>query len=360
MKNSAQITSLLIMLSVALLSGCGESSSPETVETIKNIVRPAKLLKIGQIKHNNLLNYPAVIEVSQQSQLAFQVGGKIEKVFVRDSDDVTQGDVLAQLDKRDYQSKLNVAKAQFDNAKVEYERAKQLIDTNVISRSELAKKKTEFEINNSQMISAQKALDDTTLRAPFTGNITNVLIEPQETVQVGASVITILSLEKLEAKINIPSSVILRAPKNPSQQPRAFIVLDAEPNLQIDAKFKELNLEADLNSQTYQVVFGFDAINNLNILPGMSATLWLEPPTNEKASSSIDIPLTAIGTLGDATFVWVVDEKTMQVSKRNVVLKPGIGESLEVISGLSVDETIVAAGISALANGNKVRPWMKK
>jgi len=348
------------MLSLILLSGCGDSSTPENVETVKDIVRPAKLLKIGQIKHNNLLNYPAVIEVSQQSQLAFQVSGKVEKLLVRDSDDVTQGDVLAQLDKRDYQSKLNVAKAQFDNAKAEYERAKQLINTNVISRSELAKKKTEYEVTNSQMVSAQKALDDTTLRAPFTGNIANVLIEPQETVQAGTSVITILSLEKLEAKINIPSSIILRAPKNPSQEPRAFIVLDAEPSLKIDATFKELNLEADLNSQTYQVVFGFDAINSLNILPGMSATLWLEPPTSEKPSISIDIPLTAIGTLGDATFVWVVDKKTMQVSKRNVVLKPGIGESLEVISGLQVGETIVAAGISALTNGNTVRPWVKK
>jgi len=132
MKNSAPITSLFIMLSLILLSGCGDSSTSENVETVKDIVRPAKLLKIGQIKHNNLLNYPAVIEVSQQSQLAFQVSGKVEKLLVRDSDDVTQGDVLAQLDKRDYQSKLNVAKAQFDNAKAEYERAKQLINTNVI------------------------------------------------------------------------------------------------------------------------------------------------------------------------------------------------------------------------------------
>lgn len=347
------------MLSVILLSGCGDSTVTDNNDA-ENIIRPAKLLKIGQISHHNLLNYPAVIEVSQQSQLAFQVSGKVEKLLVRDSDDVKKGDVLAQIDKRDYQSKLNVAKAQFDNAKAEYERAKQLIGTNVISRSELAKKKTEFEVTRSQMVSAQKALDDTTLRAPFTGNIANVLIEPQETVQAGATIVTILSLDKLEAKINIPSNIILRAPKEPSQAPRAFIVLDAEPNLKIDAKFKELNLEADLNSQTYQVVFGFDAINNLNILPGMSATLWLEPPTNDKPIERIEVPLTAIGSQGDSTFVWVVNEKTMQVSKRDVVLKPGVGESLEVISGLSANETIVAAGISALANGNTVRAWVKR
>lgn len=349
-----------VMLSTLLLSACGGDSATQNSSPDKEIIRPAKLLKIGEITHNNLLNYPAVIEVSQSSQLAFQVSGKVEKLLVRDSDDVNKGDVIAQIDKRDYQSKLNVSKAQFENSAAEYERAKQLIGTNVISRSELAKKKTDFEVTKSQLVSAQKALDDTTLRAPFTGNIANVLIEPQETVQAGATVVTILSLAKLEAKINIPSNIVLRAPKNPSQEPRAYIVLDAEPNLKIDATFKELNLEADLNSQTYQVVFGFDAINNLNILPGMSATLWLEPPTNAKPSSAIEVPLTAIGSNGDATYVWVVDEKTMQVSKRDVVLKPGVGESLEVISGLTTNETIVAAGISALANGNTVRAWVKK
>jgi RND family efflux transporter MFP subunit len=347
------------MLSAVLLSGCGDNNTVDKNDT-HNIIRPAKLLKLDQTTHDNLLNYPAVIEVSQQSQLAFQVSGKVEKLLVRDSDDVKKGDVIAQIGKLDYQSKLNMAKAQFDNASAEYDRAKKLIGTNVISRSEFAKKKTEFEVTSSQMVTAQKALDDTTLRAPFTGNIANVLIEPQETVQAGVTVVTILSLDKLEAKINIPSNIILRAPKNPSQEPKAFIVLDAEPNLKINAKFKELNLEADLNSQTYQVVFSFDAISNLNILPGMSATLWLAPPVSTKQSANIEIPLTAIGLQDDSTFVWVVNEKTMQVSKRDVVLKPGIGETLEVISGLSANETIVAAGISALADGNIVRAWVKK
>lgn len=346
------------VLLAPLLNACQDEAATQTSQP-EQIVRPAKLIQIGQVQTSHFLNYPAVIEVSQSSQLAFQVSGKIDQLQVRDSDEVKKGDVLAQIDKRDYQSKLNVAKAQFDNSKAEYERAKQLMDTKVISKSELARKKTDFEVNQSQMISAQKALDDTTLRAPFNGNVANVLIEPQETIQAGQTVVTLLSLEKLEAKINIPSNIILRAPKTDDQTPRAYIVLDAAPNLKIDASFKELNLEADKNSQTYEVVFGFDAISDLNILPGMSATLWLEPPTSIKKSNNIAVPLTAIGSTGDATFVWVVDNTTMQVSKRDVVIKPGVGENLEVMSGLTQGETIVAAGISSLVQGTKVRPWVK-
>ena len=71
------------------------------------------------------------------------------------------------------------------------------------------------------------------------------------------------------------------------------------------------------------------------------------------------MPLTAIGSNGEATFVWVVDEKTMEISKRNVVIKPGVGENLEVISGLTQGETIVAAGIGSLIQGAKVRAWVK-
>ncbi len=67
--------------------------------------------------------------------------------------------------------------------------------------------------------------------------------------------------------------------------------------------------------------------------------------------------LTAIASDGDSTYVWVVDPDLMTVSRREVTIADGIGETVVVTEGLGAGETIATAGASFLADGMQVRPW---
>ena len=60
---------------------------------------------------------------------------------------------------------------------------------------------------------------------------------------------------------------------------------------------------------------------------------------------------------GEARFVWIVDQDSMTVSKREVTVSDGIGETAIVTEGLEMGETIATAGASYLAEGMQVRPW---
>ncbi len=138
------------------------------------------------------------------------------------------------------------------------------------------------------------------------------------------------------------------------------MILSVSPERRIPVLFKEVTLYADVTPQTYEVTFSFTVPEDLNILLGMSATIWFKDP-EEIASKipKIGIPLTAIAIDGEQKYVWVVDKKTMLVSRRNITIEDDVGVVLSVSSGLQLGEVIVAVGVSFFSEGMKVCPLSK-
>ncbi len=358
-KVSSTIHSFSIILALFFLMAC-DSESPLPENKVETLIRPAKLIEIGQKISDNFLNYPAVIKSQQLSTLSFEVAGVLKELLVIEAQEVKQGDVLARLDQRDLQAKLKSARAQFDNADAEYQRAMRLIKEDAISRSDLEQRKSKRAVNKARLETAEKALQDSVLIAPYAGNIARVSIQKQQAIQAGGAAIEILGAGGLEASINLPASIIAKAKEQKGAKTHSYLTLSAAPDRRIPALFKEATLTADAASQTYEVTFSFATPEDLNILPGMNATIWFKDP-GESASkiSKVSVPLTAIATDGDQKYVWVVDRETMIVSRRNITVEDDVGAILNVSSGLELGETIVAAGISFLSEGMKVRPWSK-
>ena len=305
-----------------------------------------------------------MIDAAESLDLAFQVSGLLEELPVIEAQDVERGAIIAKLDQRDFQSNYDKVKAQFDNAEAEYRRALELVEDNLVSRSQLDQLKSQRDVARAQLDAAEKALSDTVLRAPCACVIARVPAKRLQNVQPGEVIATIISREELEATINMPASIIAQIPRQEDQRTEAiiFVVLDAAPANRIPATFKEAALEADPASQTYEVTFAFSPPEDLTILPGMNATVVLTPPAASTGTQnvSVAIPLAAVLSDGDQQYVWVVNSETMMVSKRGINIADGIGETVIVTEGVMPGEVIVGAGASYLAEGMKVRPWTNK
>jgi len=350
--------SLTIFL-LFLLAACGSESSAPGKKT-EAMARPAKLFEIGQTENDDYLNFPAVIKSQQLTELSFEVSGVVKELFVVEAQKVKQGEVLARLDQRDLQTKLKSARAQYDNAEEEYQRAARLIKEDAIPLSELEQRKSQRDVNKAQLETAEKALQDSVLVAPYAGNVARVSIKKQQAIKVGEPAIEILGAGGLEASINLPSSIIARAKAQKGSKNHTYLTLSVAPDRRIPAQFKEVTLDADVASQTYEVTFSFNAPEDLNILPGMNATIWFKDPSKRKPKGSkVSVPLTAIVAQGEQKYVWVVNRESMAVTRRNITVEDGIGAYLNISSGLELGETIVAAGVSSLSEGMKVRPWTK-
>lgn len=357
---SKRICSLFLsMFTLSFLLACGSEPSEPEDKTV-TLARPAKLIEIGQIRSDEFLNYPAVIKSQRLSTLSFEVSGVVRELLVVEAQQVKQGEVLAKLDQRDLRAQLKSARAQFKNADEEYQRAVRLIKEDAISRSELEQRKSQRDVNKAQLETAEKALQDSVLVTPYAGNIARVSIQEQQAIQAGEPAIVILGAGGLEASINLPSSIVAKARNQKTSEIRAYLTLSVDPDRRIPVTFKEATLDADVASQTYEITFTFVAPDDLNVLPGMNATIWFKDPTTvDSKIPQATVPLTAIVTDGEQKYVWVVNRESMVVTRRNITVEDGIGSNLKVSSGLELGETIVAAGVSSLSEGMKVRPWSK-
>ncbi len=343
---------LAVLASAAVLAACGEAPPAEPANANG---RPVKLIEIEGTTDEITARYPAVIGAGEQADLSFLVGGIILELPVDDSDDVVEGDLIARLDPRDFESNLASARASFSNAEDEYQRAVRLAEQDAIAQSVLEQRKTQRDVAKAQLDSAEKALADSVLRAPFSGIVASIPVREQQTVSPGTAIATLIDVTTLDATFNLPASVIARVPTR--EEPGVFVILDAAPNEEIEAVFSEANLVADATSQTYAVTFSFEPPETLLVLPGMNATVEIRGRENGTVPSNVAVPLAAVQSDGSGQYVWIVDGDSMTVARRDIEVAPGIGETVVVTAGLTSGDQIVGAGGAYLAEGLKVTPW---
>ncbi|MEL7545130.1 MAG: efflux RND transporter periplasmic adaptor subunit [Pseudomonadota bacterium] len=334
------------------LSAC--SAADETI--VPETVRPAKLITVQAASLERELSFPAVIQAARSAELTFQVPGEIRELNVLEGDQVNTGDIIATLDQRDTRNALAQAQAEYDNALAEFERAERLFAQDAIARSVLDTRRTQRDVARASLDTAQKALSDTVLRAPFAGGISRVDGRQFQNIQAKEAIAVLQSAE-VEAVMNAPGTIVARIPQLETIETR--VVLDAAPEAPIIATFKEASGEADPATQTYSVAFSFTPPPGLFILPGMTATVesdFLFANAPDIVSGGVAVPLSSVLAEGEDQFVWLVGED-FTVSKQPITLSSDFGEFVTVVQGLSGGETIVAAGVSFVHEGMEVRPW---
>ena len=343
---------ILAVLAASLLAACGEKPVTGPVDTSS---RPVKIIQITGASDQSTTQYPAVIGAGSSADLRFSIGGVVAELPVSESEQLSEGDLIARLDTRDIRSSLESAQASFTNAEDEFQRAVRLSEQDAIAQSVLEQRETQRDVAQAQLESAQKALADAEIFAPFDGVIASVPASEGNTVGPGEIVATLIAVDTLEATINLPASVISEVPTR--QNRGATVTLEAAPSRAIEATFLEANLLADATSQTYSVTFSFDAPDEFLVLPGMNATLTLTSTSGDGGAEAVSVPLTAVQSDGEGQYVWLVEQPDMTVSRRNIDVAPGIGETVVVTSGLSIGDQIVGAGGAYLAEGIQVTPW---
>jgi RND family efflux transporter MFP subunit len=232
-------------------------------------------------------SYPGMIFASQQTQLAFRVGGPLINVAVKPGDVVKKGQVLMQIDPRDFEDNIRVleaqlagAKSQQDRAKRDFDRAQTLFEQHVNATADFDRAKSTFdsafagvESIKAQLQMARHQLKDTSLLAPYAGVVTLQSAENYEMVSAGQVVLAMQDISTLEVEIKIPENEIARRPLKKGSE--VSIELSALPQRTFIAKLVEWNTAADPVTRTYALRFAFVAPTDVHILPGMTAEVTI-------------------------------------------------------------------------------------
>lgn len=346
-------TTLLVTGLLLFFTSCGKKEEPAA----KEVIRPVKMMTIaagaGEVKRA----FPGKVQASQEVDLAFKVSGPLIELPVAEGQNVKKGALLARIDPRDFKTNLDQAKARALEAEQQFKRYKELYVQKQVSKADFDKYKSARDVARAQQKEMQHALEDTYLRAPFTGVIAKKFADNFQDVRAKQAIVSLQDVSSIEIHIYLPENLVAKARARDKKDATAIAEFSTAPGKQYMLSVKEFSTRADPKTQTFQVTFLMKQPEDLNVLPGMTANVVVTGAFTEDTDVQIVIP--AIAVFSDESGmpqVWVVDPETMKTHRRKVTTGNLTGkESIQIADGLKPGETIVIAGVNQIREGMKVR-----
>lgn len=350
------IIALLPFLStffIFLLTGCsGQVERAEELPLVRSYI-------VETEQAGKESRYSGEVRGRYESQLSFQVNGKVIRRDVDLGSEVKTGDVLMKLDTSDLQQALDQSKAQVTGAEADFvlaknnlERYQELYSANAVSKAEFERvengyisSEARLQQTRAQLQSSINKLGYCDLRADSQGVITGINAEVGQVVNPGQTVVTLVQGSEKEVEINIPENQIAQIKNIKKVQ----VKLWALPEVVLEGKIREVSPVADKVTRTYRV-----RISIKNPPPelqlGMTASTIM---ITADSQVSTYIPLSAIYQAGDIPAVWII--KDGAVSLRQVKVGLVRDGQIEIVEGLTEGEVVVTAGVHKLSEGKKVR-----
>jgi RND family efflux transporter MFP subunit len=354
-KLSAPLAAVLV--AAALLTAC---SRPEPAQ---EPVRAVKVLTVGVENFQSAHEFAGEVKARVESRLGFRVAGKIVRRQAEMGQHVSAGQVLAELDPRDYQLAADAARAQLaaaatnrDLAAADFKRYSQLKDQNFISGAELERRDTALKAAQAQLDQAKAQLASqgnqaayTKLVADVSGVITSIDAEPGQVVTAGTPVVRIAQDGPRDVVFSVAEDKIAAVKPGSAAMARVW-----GTNADLQATVREVGASADPVTRTFPVKASLDTANP----PPLGTTVTVLPRALSFAGTPvIKLPTSALRQEGPGTAVWVLDKQTMTVKSQSVQVASADGNDAVIAAGLQPGMTVVAAGVHVLSPGQKVTVW---
>ncbi len=291
------------------------------------------------------INLPGSIEPWTRLQLMSKLGGTITEVLVREGDRVKKGDIIAHIESKDYEIRLDRAEAAYKLAKSEYERDKSIYDKGVIPTSAMDANKTNMQTALADYENAKLLYSRTTVTSPMDGIVRRMDAKIGLQLSVGDPIAEILELDRLKGVIGIPESDITAARK----LDRVEITIQALNNRKISAKTHFLSPSPETIARLYNLELVIDNKAG-DIFAGMFIRADIVKQTIE---NTLAIPFYSVISRNDEQFVYIEEDGVAK--KRTVQL--GIMEKwmVQITDGLNPGDRLIIEGHRDVDNDQKVK-----
>ena len=357
-RSRKKAAALLAALAAVLIAGCG-GGEPEKESPI---VRPIKMMELTSQSTGRRLEYPGRVSPVVESELSFEVPGRISYFPVKEGQWLEEGEVIARVDDRNFRAEVTSFQARLKSAQADYDRFTELLANGAVSQRDLETRRRNFEVAQSNLVIAEKALEDTELRAHFAGRVARKLANDFQNVLAKEPVILLQDDRVLEIKADVPERALTTDTAQLSVDsltrrlsPRVSIT--SIPGSSFPAQIKEMATAANPATRTFEVTFSFEPDEGVRILPGMTARITVQRPVDDESPDQgfmIPSNATAIDDEG-RSFVWRIDRSSMQTEAVAVELGAVTSADITVYGDLSEGDLIALSGVHRLREGMQVQ-----
>ena len=327
------------------------------IELAATDVTPIQLMDINQG-----LKVTGVLKAVNSAIVKARVAGELQMLTVREGDTVSAGQVLAQIDPREFQARLQQAQqqadaalAQIDIAQRQFANNKALVDQGFISKTAL-----DTSLSNLQAAQAthraalafadivRQSLNDTVLKAPIAGQVSQRMAQPGERVGVDARILEIVDLRQIELESNLPS---VELPKLKLGQLAQLRIEGAVGP--VTARLVRVNPSAQLGTRTFLIYLRIEQPTGQKL--ALRQGLFAEGLLNASSTRVLAVPLKSVRTDQVLPFVQLVREGKVHHQTVTLGLR-GMADSEEMVAveGLREGELLIKGATGLLRQGGTV------
>jgi RND family efflux transporter MFP subunit len=365
----------ITLLITLVMAGCHSSrpiqQAPQAVQTQR--------VELDSAATTGGLRFSAVVTPDAQVPLSFRIPGYVTSLKqvrgqdgrmrdIAEGDRISRGAVLVQIRAAEYQDKVRqtssqaaAAEAVTLKAKLDFDRATHLYDSQSITKPDFDRARAQYDSSQEELKSAraatseaQIALHDTSLLAPFDGDIVKKSIELGGYVGPGAPAFVLAKTDVVKLVVGVPDTVVQSIKVG---QP-VDVAIDAFPGRTFHARISRMASAADTVTRNFDIEVAIPNRDHL-LKVGMIGALQLAAAAAASGNrvSSLVVPLSAMVQAKDGKYgVFVISSSNAgEVARmRSVDIGPVNGTDITIVSGLTPGERIITNGSNLLKDGQRV------
>ena len=347
----------LSVLSVSTLTACSQKEPAEHQSSATP--RYVKLATVSSIPDFDEFTFPAVVSAVKTVDLSFEVSGRLIQTDLVTGSDIEKGKLLATIDRKPFERRVEESKTRLDQAKRELDRIEKMFAQKLLAQSALDTAKTSYELAVIDLKNAEQDLSYTQLYAPFDAKVSQRLVENNSFVAAGTPIARLQDVSKIYFNINVPERLLTANIGRGIKQASATLATNRIQWYPVN--YVEHSTQPDPVSQTYEVVFAMEPREELPLTPGARAVVKVSLQGSLYPEGLV-VPVRSLVGNADAGFsVWVYNEASNSVTKQTVEVKH-IEDELAIIesngqSNLTLGQKVVAAGATQMRANMKVLPY---
>jgi len=304
-----------------------------------------EVVKVATLSLPQTITAVGSLRSDESVTLRPEVAGRISAITFQEGQPVAKGAPLVQLDAAVPQAEVQQARANLTLAKTKYDRAVDLAKSNFISSQAKDEADNNLRIAEATLQLAEAKLAKMAIRAPFSGTIGLRSVSVGDYVKEGADLVNLESIDPLKVDFRVPEVYMRQVQVGQALQ----VQLDALPGKIFEGKVFAVNPLIDAAGRAV-VIRAMVRNPDTSLRPGMFARVRL---ITRDAKDALVVPEQALVPQGDQQFVYrIVDGKAIRTK---VELGQRRDARVEVLTGVTGDDTVVTAGQLKLRDGVPVK-----
>ncbi len=306
---------------------------------------PVQVAEISRGTVSAYISATANLVPENEVKVLSEAAGRIAELKVEEGDRISKGQVLAVLARDEAEIALNKARLRGQNAELAYDRASGTRRQGLISSEEFDRLKMEWDVAQQEIAEAEWRLGKTTIRSPFSGRVTERLVNQGQHVSPNEEVFSVADFDPLVARIYLSERDVLSL--NEGREVRISLAADAE--LRCAGRVSQISPVVDTATGTVKVTI--EAIRPpAQVRPGAFVTIDI---ARERKEAALLLPRESVIRELRSAHVFVAHGS--EAVKRAVTLGIEEGDMVEALTGIEEGDQVVIAGQGSLKPGAKIK-----